>query len=404
MIASPERPMRVVLFCHSLVSDWNHGNAHFLRGIVGELLARGVDVTVYEPEDGWSRNNLRWHHGTAPIEAFEDVYDGMRSITYDAETLDLDRALEGADLVIVHEWNEPTLVRRVGRHRERAESYRLLFHDTHHRAATDPGAMAAYDLSGYDGVLAFGEVIRRIYLERGWAQRAWTWHEAADTRVFRPLRGEAEAADLVWIGNWGDDERSAELREFLLRPVTDLNLAATVHGVRYPDEAIQALAQAGIRHGGWLANYNVPWAFARHRVTVHVPRRPYARALPGIPTIRPFEALACGIPLVSSPWEDVEGLFTPGRDYLVARNGEEMKRHLRSVLNDPDLARELAEHGRRTILERHTCSHRVDELLEIARDLGPPGTATIGRRRAFRARTEAARAHADRDLPAGRRP
>ena len=50
--------MRIVGFYHSLVSDWNHGNAHFLRGVVRELLARGHDVRIYEPADGWSRENL----------------------------------------------------------------------------------------------------------------------------------------------------------------------------------------------------------------------------------------------------------------------------------------------------------------------------------------------------------
>ena len=377
MIATDRSPMRVVLFYHSLVSDWNHGNAHFLRGVVGELRSRGVEVTVYEPANGWSLRNLRAQHGTAPIEAFGEVYDGLTSVPYELASLDLDRALEGADLVLVHEWNEPELVRRVGRHRERTDGYRLLFHDTHHRAATDPEAMAAVDLSAYDGVLAYGEVIRDIYLDRDWIARAWTWHEAADTRVFRPRDDEPKTGDLVWIGNWGDDERSRELREFLVRPVAELDLKATVHGVRYPDDALSSLAEAGIRYAGWLANYNVPWAFARHRVTVHVPRRPYVEALPGIPTIRPFEALACGIPLISSPWEDVEGLFTPGRDYLVARDGKDMKRHLRNVLNDDELARELASHGRRTILERHTCAHRVDELLAIAERIGAPPLRSV---------------------------
>ena len=89
------------------------------------------------------------------------------------------------------------------------------------------------------------------------------------------------------------------------------------------------------------------------------------RVLPGIPTIRVFEALACGIPLVCSPWDDAEGLFTPGKDYLVARDGEEMKRHLRMLLDDPAAARQLADHGRRTLLARHTCAHRVQELLTI---------------------------------------
>jgi spore maturation protein CgeB len=100
-------------------------------------------------------------------------------------------------------------------------------------------------------------------------------------------------------------------------------------------------------------------------MTVHVPRRPYVEALPGIPTIRVFEALACGIPLVCSPWEDVEKLFTPGRDYLVAPNGREMARHLRMLLNEPGTASELARHGRETISSRHSCAHRVDELLAI---------------------------------------
>jgi hypothetical protein len=47
--------------------------------------------------------------------------------------------------------------------------------------------MAAYDLSNYDGVLAYGNVIRDIYLSEGWTQHAWTWHEAADTRLFHPI-------------------------------------------------------------------------------------------------------------------------------------------------------------------------------------------------------------------------
>jgi spore maturation protein CgeB len=102
-----------------------------------------------------------------------------------------------------------------------------------------------------------------------------------------------------------------------------------------------------------------------------VPRRPYARALPGIPTIRVFEALACGIPLVSAPWDDVEGLFHPGRDYLVAGDGAAMRRHLRDVLADPSLAAALADHGRRTILARHTCAHRVEQLLDIHAELEP---------------------------------
>ncbi|HEU4648441.1 MAG TPA: glycosyltransferase [Gemmatimonadales bacterium] len=361
--------MRIVMFYHSLISDWNHGNAHFLRGVVREMLRRGLEVSVYEPANAWSVTNLMADHGPSAVAGFHAAYPELRSIRYDPDTLDLDAALAGADLVLVHEWNDHDLVRRIGEHRAAGGRYRLLFHDTHHRSVTDAAAMAAYPLAAFDGVLAFGRVIRDLYLQHGWAQRAWVWHEAADVVQFRPLPQNAPERDLVWIGNWGDDERTAELHEFLIEPVRALGLRATVYGVRYPAEARAALADAGIRYGGWLPNHEVPDAFARHRFTIHVPRRPYARALPGIPTIRVFEALACGIPLISAPWDDVEELFTPGEDFLVARTGAEMQEQMARVFREPGLAAHLAERGLRTIRGRHTCAHRVDELLAIYHDL-----------------------------------
>jgi spore maturation protein CgeB len=361
--------VRFALFCHSLISDWNHGNAHFLRGVVRELLARGNDVRVFEPRDAWSARNLVRDHGEAAIAAFRAAYPGLDSHRYGPE-LDLDEALDGVDVAIVHEWSDPALVRRIGVHRVRApRGYVLLFHDTHHRSATAPDEMARYDLSGYDGVLACGAVISELYRELGWAARAWTWHEAADTRTFFPQPALGRDADLVWIGNWGDDERAHELRELLVEPVRELGLRARVHGARYPESARAELAAAGIAYSGWLPNFLVPAVYARHAVTVHVPRRAYATALPGIPTIRVFEALACGIPLVTGPWRDCEGLFSPGDDFLVARDRREMRGQLRAIVHDRDFALALAARGRTTVAARHTCAHRVDELERIVKGL-----------------------------------
>jgi spore maturation protein CgeB len=276
----------------------------------------------------------------------------------------VERAVADADLVIVHEWNDPALVERIGEARRRRE-FVLLFHDTHHRLVTSRGALRGCDFTHYDGVLAYGEVLRRLYLAERLVSRAWTWHEAADVRHFKPLPGRPPAGDLVWIGNWGDDERAEELQEFLIEPVKALGLKARVYGVRYPESARAALAAAGIEYGGWLANFEAPEVFAQFKMTVHVPRRPYVKTLPGIPTIRPFEALACGIPLVCSPWRDAEHLFTPGKDFLVARDGAQMTRHLQSLAGDAAKRQRLAAHGLATIRARHTCAHRVDELLAI---------------------------------------
>ena len=361
--------MEFVIFCHSMRSDWNHGNAHFLRGIVAELVARGHGVRAFEPDGAWSAQNLVADHGAGALSSFRRAYPSIAPIVYDPDALDLREALAGADVVLAHEWNTPELVRSIGRHRAREGRYTLLFHDTHHRAVTDAAAMASYDLSAYDAVLAFGDVIRKIYMDKGWAKRAFVWHEAADTRVFRPRGPASMLGDLIWVGNWGDGERAAELEQFLVAPVKALGLRAHVYGVRYPPAALSTLQAAGIEYGGYLPNHAVPELFSRFRVTIHVSRRAYASLLPGIPTIRPFEALACGIPLVSAPWDDKEGLFVPRHDFLVARDGAEMARRLRMILGDPKLALALSSSGLATIEARHTCAHRVGELLAICREL-----------------------------------
>jgi spore maturation protein CgeB len=369
---APDRPrndvlhaVRFVMFYQSLVSDWSNDSAHFLRGIAGELGARGHEVVVYEPADGWSRRNLLVDQGPGALAAFARVHPGLNSQTYDRASLDLEAAIAGADVVVVHEWNEPDLVNDLGKLASRRPGGpRLLFHDTHHRLVSQPAAMGALDLQAYDGVLAFGAVLAEAYRTQGRCRRAFVWHEAADTRVFFP-RARPVEADLVWIGSWGDEARSQQLEELLIEPVRELGLSARVYGARYSSQALAALARAGIEYRGWLPGFELPEVFARHRLTIHVPRREYAVRLPGIPTIRPFEALACAVPLVCAPWSDREALFSADRDYLIARDGREMKRQIARLLAHPVLARKLAAAGLSRIRQAHTCGHRVRELFAI---------------------------------------
>jgi len=368
--------VKIVYFTHSLQSCWNHGNAHFLRGVLRELITRGHDVTACEPAGSWSLVNLLADAGDAGLEPYHAAYPDLSQTIFDP-TERVDPLLDGADLVIVHEWNDPALVAAIGKVRAGGARFRLLFHDTHHRAVSDPDAIRAFDLSGYDGVLAFGETLSEVYRRWGWGDRVWTWHEAADTRLFHPPVEEQLREGLVWVGNWGDGERTAEIEEFLLAPAATAKLPLDIYGVRYPEAARTLLSRYGARYHGWAPNAGAPALFARHLATVHVPRNYYATILPGIPTIRVFEALACGIPLVSAPWSDSEHLFSPGQDYLVARDGAEMTRTLRTLRDDPARRAELVASGLETIRARHTCAHRVDELLAVvaALDAYPQRTA-----------------------------
>ena len=368
--------MRIVYFTHSLVSCWNHGNAHFVRGVLSELIARGHEVAAFEPKDAWSLANLLKDHGEAGLAAYRSAYPELSSTGYAADE-DLAPLVEGADVVIVHEWNDPKVVAEVGRLRAGGGRFTLLFHDTHHRAVSAPDEMRAFDLAHYDGVLAFGATLARIYEQWGWAERVFVWHEAADTRRFRPPAEQGAREGLIWIGNWGDGERNAEIAEFLLRPARGAGLPLDIYGVRYPAEAKSAVETFGARYHGWAANALAPELFARHLATVHVPRRYYTELLPGIPTIRMFEALACGIPLVSAPWDDCEGLFRGGEDFLMVKDGAEMTRVLTQLKKDHELRESLAASGLETIRARHTCGHRADELIKIVEQLRAPALRSV---------------------------
>jgi spore maturation protein CgeB len=218
-------------------------------------------------------------------------------------------------------------------------------------------------------VLAFGEAIRRIYQNGFGIPKVWTFHEAADTTVFKPFEAE-KMNDIVWIGNWGDEERTRELMEFLVGPAKKLHgRRVLVHGVRYPKEGVEMLQDAGIDFRGYLPNLSAPAIYAQSCVALHVPRRQYTNGLSGIPTIRVFEALACGIPLVCSPWTDAENLFRPGEDYLIAEDSKSMAATLEKLISDTKSRQEVINKGLETIRARHTCRHRAEQLIDICGEM-----------------------------------
>jgi spore maturation protein CgeB len=369
-----KRPLNIRLFAHSLVSDWNHGNAHFLRGLVRELMRMGHQVRSYEELGSWSLTNLVQQEQERSIEAidqFRRLYHELDIHFYkNDDTLRefLQRELKDVDVVIVHEWNDPRVVNTILSLKQEL-GFKALFHDTHHRAYTNAGQILKCHLHLFDGVLAFGEAIRRIYAEGFGVGNVFTFHEAAATDQFYP-RSSAKDIDLLWIGNWGDDERTRELYEFLIRPAADLAAKTVVHGVRYPEPAIAALRDAGIEYRGYLPNLQAPTVYARSVLSLHVPRRQYSNGLSGIPTIRVFEALACGATLVCGPWTDAEHLFRPGEDYVVAQTGDQIRSEIERLLKDEAARQQIAANGLETIRQRHTCAHRAQQFTEICEEIG----------------------------------
>ncbi len=363
--------LRIAYLAHSVRSDWNNGNAHFLRGLLRAMVSLGHTVRILEPKQNWSMNNLADEpNGPRSLETFSTLYPDLKVQIY-SESADHDTwtdLLQQTDIVILHEWNPPKLAQTL-LHLRAQLGFKLLFHDTHHRATSSPEAIRSFGIDHFDGVLAFGNVLRDLYRSAFGLENVWTLHEAADTTLFKPQPSSTTEQDVVWIGNWGDEERSSELREFLLTPAAARrDLRFTIFGVRYPPNGLDALQQAGIRYGGYLPNLDAPATYARSRLTIHVPRRQYATTMVGIPTIRVFEALACGIPLLSAPWQDTEHLFRPG-DLTFVQTGNAMSSAMDRLLADPSRAQAQAAQGLETILARHTCNHRATELTEICKEV-----------------------------------
>jgi len=364
------RQLRIRIFAHSWISDWNHGNAHFLRGLAHELARMGHAVRCYEASNSWSLKNLAQEGPERVTEALVNFQEAFP--TLDVRFFRADQSfatfaeeeLRDADLLLVHEWNELSIVNTILDFRGKF-GFKVLFHDTHHRAYTSPQEIQRFPLQKFDGVLAFGEAIRRIYSDTFGVKNAWTFHEAADTEHFYPRTAEPDT-DVVWVGNWGDEERTRELREFLINPASTMrDRRIAVHGVRYPDEAKYKLSEAGIEYRGYLPNLQSPDAYARSLLSLHVPRRFYTNGLSGVPTIRVFEVLACGIPLLCSPWSDTESLFRPGDDYICVDDGQKMEAEIRFLLRDESARKQIAANGLDTIRKRHTCAHRAEQLMQI---------------------------------------
>jgi spore maturation protein CgeB len=376
--------VRYAFFYHSVRSDWNQGNAHFLRGLVRALTDLGHRAVCYEEAAGWSVTNLVAGAGLRPLVEFRRRFPFIDVRLYTREPArELEQSLRaelaGVDVVVLHEWpaaEHPALLEALLRLR-RDCGFRLLFHDTHYRVLTQPVRMARLALERCDAILAYSPSLAAAYRDTlGLSGAAvHVFHEGADTAIFRPRPPDPARPtdDAVFVGNWGGPDRAAELRAFVFGPARRFHPRRrfALYGVRYPPEILADVrARCGVDYRGWLPNHRVPDAFAQARVVLHVPRRQYARLLYGTPTIRVFEALACGAPLVSTPWVDTDGLFRAGEDYLVVDTPAHLEGALEWLWRDDAARRRLAESGERRILAAHTCRHRADQLQAIVAGLG----------------------------------
>ena len=200
--------MKIVTFAHSLASCWNHGNAHFLRGLLRELVRRGHDVVAFERADGWSRHNLVRDHGQSPLARFAALFPELTAVHY-TDGADVSAMLDGADLAIVHEWTDPELVREIGAVRKRSGSSCSSSRHPPPRGQRCRGIRVVRPVR-----LRRRARLRRslaeVYRRRGWGNRVFVFHEAADVSTFSPPADEGAEVQARPRLDWQLGRRGAQ--------------------------------------------------------------------------------------------------------------------------------------------------------------------------------------------------
>lgn len=344
--------MRIVFLGLSITSSWGNGHATNYRALLRALRARGHDVLFLERDQAWYRQ-----HRDAPGAAV--LYDSLDELRDEWR-----EDVEDADVVVVGSYvPDGSSVARWALDTARG---RVLFYDidtpvTLAKLEAGEHEYLSPDLvPRFDAYLSFsgGPVLRR--LERRWgARRAIAFHCLVDSEAYRPEPTERRWR-LGYLGTYSEDRQPA-LERLLLSPARSLAAARfCVAGPQYPS-SIEWPANAELVEHVPPADH--PRFYCSQDFTLSVTRAAMRRA-GWSPSVRLFEAGACGVPVITDPWPGVDALFRPGLDILVARGTRDVMRILRETPR-----REREAMGRRLrdrVLALHTAEHRAEELEAVA--------------------------------------
>ncbi|CAN5206607.1 glycosyltransferase [soil metagenome] len=344
--------LRVVVLGLSITSSWGNGHATNFRALVRALDGRGHDVLFLERDVPWYAD-----HRDLPSPPW-----GRTALYGSLEQLRDEHceAVGEADLVVVGSYVPEGI--DVGRWVQETARGVTAFYDIDTPvtlaalARGECGYLVPELVAGYDLYLSFTGGPTLTYLEDVLGSpRARAFHCLVDETAYAPVEVERRWA-LGYLGTWSAD-RQPVLDELLVEPARALGQQAfVVAGPQYPDELAWPGNVTRIEH---LPPAEHVAFYCAQRLTLNVTRADMVRA-GWSPSVRLFEAAACGVPVVSDWWEGLDAFFVPGQEILVARSAAEVVEHLRDT--GEERRAELGAAARRRVLARHTAEHRADEL------------------------------------------
>jgi len=357
MAVTPESKLRVVVLGLSITSSWGNGHATTYRSLLRALAAAGHDVLFLERDQPWyAKNRDLAEPGYARVELYRDP--SSLKDRFEREVREADLVIVGSyvpDGIEIGEWVT-----------SRAQGVTAFYDiDTPVTLAQLAAGQELYLsralIPKYRLYLSFtgGPVLELLERKYG-AQAARALYCSVDPEHYAPREREP-SWELGYMGTYSAD-RQPGLEELLLEPARRRpELSFVVAGPQYPETIVWPTNVARVTH---LAPQHHASFYTRQRFTLNLTRA-QMRAAGWSPSVRLFEAAACGVPIISDHWEGIEEFFAPGSELLIAENAGDTLRWLRELPEAERIA--IGTRGRARVLVAHTARHRAEELIDHVR-------------------------------------
>lgn len=346
------QPLDIVVLGLTLRSSWGNGHATTYRALVTALEARGHRVHFLERDKPWYAQN---EDLPADLPGRLTLYSSLEELA-DAHG----SAIAHADLVIVGSYVPNGVA--LGEWVQSTARGVVAFYDIDTPVTLaslergDCDYLAPRLVPHYDLYLSFsGGRSLEVLEQRYGSPLALPFYCSVDPQRYRPEALEPEY-DLGYMGTYSDD-RQPVLERLLVEPARHWPQGRfVVAGPQYPEGIAWPDNVQRIEHLGPAQHARF---YNQQRFTLNVTRADMVAA-GWSPSVRLFEAAACGTPIVSDAWEGLESLFEPDTEILIARDGQQVREWVRDM--PEDRRRRIGEGGRRRILAEHTAAHRAETL------------------------------------------
>jgi spore maturation protein CgeB len=345
--------LSLVILGLSITSSWGNGHATTYRALVREMTARGHDVLFLERDQPWYAENRDMpvppHGRTVVYRSLDELRDRFAGDIRHADAVVLGSYVP--DGIAIGDWLA-------------AEAHNTTaFYDIDTPvtlAALQQGGcdyLAPRQIAAFDLYLSFtgGPTLTRLEQEFG-SPAARALYCSFDPELYYPEVAADVRWDLGYLGTYSDD-RQPTLDRLLLEPARQWREGRfMVAGPQYPDSIRWP---ANVEREIHISPAHHRTFYTAQRFTLNVTRTAMIRA-GWSPSVRLFEAAACGVPIISDEWPGLDEFLVPGREIFVSRSGAETLALLQTLPEDARLA--AAERDRRRVTSTHTAADRAAEL------------------------------------------